>query len=111
MRWGLGRQGSCEPGWGYSFDFDDDEGTVVGKRSVLRKPIDLSQDKVGEFSGIYFMMLFDQGAQPFGAKKLPFLISGFREAVRMEYQNVADIQGYAPLVVLNFLKNAQWETR
>src|SRR5258708_19628390 len=52
-------------------------------------------------------MGFDELAQALGAEELAFAVHGFRDAVRMEDNNVTGLESDTPLVVAGFFKNAE----
>ena len=57
------------------------------------------------------MMLFDQTLQTGGAEELAFVIRRFGQAIGMEHQNVSGLERDSPLVISDFLKNAQGKSR
>jgi hypothetical protein len=93
-----------------SSNFEHHKSTVIGERSTLREPVHFAEDQVGNFGGGELMMSFDEFFDAIGSEKLAFAVHGFGNAIGMENDNVAGIEGYAPLVVAGFFKDAERET-
>jgi len=53
------------------------------------------------------VVLLDKATNASGTKELAFAVGGFGDAVGVEDEDVANVQGDAPLVVLNFFENTE----
>src|SRR6185295_15146672 len=90
-----------------SSNFQYHQGTIIGRRRALRKPIHFSKHAVRQIRGIQLMLLLDQFANALSSKELPFAVGRLGDAIGMKYHDVAGLQRHTPLVVARFLKNPQ----